>query len=116
MAAGFIQWKNGVAPKPPYYASIFNYTLGNDLAGYEEMDEETLKLAQATPGYLGFESHKSGKRGSFISYWKDLEAIATWRKNTVHQAAKRSGQQQWYSYYSSMIAKVESASFHSIGN
>jgi len=115
MQQSLINWKNGEAPKPPYYASIFNYTLGEDLSGYAEMDDLTLELAQNTTGYLGYESHKSGNRGSFISYWQDLDAIDTWRKNTVHQQAKLAGKQKWYSYYHSIIAKVESAHFHQIG-
>lgn len=107
-----IQWKTGEAPKPPYYASIFNYTLGEDLSGYAEMDEITLRLALETPGYLGYESHKSNGRGSFISYWSSLEAIDEWRKNSVHLQAKQKGKARWYSYYHAMIAKVESAHFH----
>jgi len=112
MPKHLINWKNGEVPKPPYYASIFNYTLGEDLSGYAEMDELTLDLAIQTEGFLGYESHKSGNRGSFISYWKNLDAIDTWRKNTTHQHAKSSGKQKWYSYYHSMIARVESAHFH----
>jgi len=112
MAKEFIHWKNGEVPKPPYYASIFNYTLGEDLSGYTEMDDITLELAKETPGYLGYESHKSKGRGSFISYWTSLDAIETWRKNSTHIIAKQQGKTQWYSYYSSMIAKVESARFH----
>lgn len=107
-----INWKNHRAPELPYYASVFNYTLGEDLEGYAEMDEITLKLAMEMEGFLGYESHKSNGRGSFISYWKDLDAIDAWRKNSTHLAAKREGMKRWYSYYHAMIMKVESAHFH----
>lgn len=109
-----INWKDGVIPTPPYYASIFNYQIGEDLDGYSEMDEETLKLAQQTEGYLGYESHKANGRGSFISYWKDLDSIDTWRKNATHIQAKAEGKKRWYKYYHSMIAKVESVHFHEL--
>ncbi len=109
-----INWKNNKAPEPPYYASIFHYYLGDDLEGYAAMDDITLELAQQNPGYLGYESHKSNGRGSFISYWKDLESIDEWRKNSTHIKAKAEGMKRWYKYYHSMIAKVESARFHEL--
>lgn len=109
-----INWKDAQPPEPPYYASIFNYLLGDDLDGYAEMDDLTLKLATETEGFLGYESHKSDGRGSFISYWRSLESIDRWRKNSTHLQAKSEGRKRWYSYYHAMIAKVESARFHSV--
>lgn len=109
-----INWKDNTAPSPPYYASIFHYLLSDDLEGYPEMDEITFQLATQTEGFLGYESHNSQGRGSFISYWKDLDAIDTWRKNTTHLEAKTEGQRRWYTYYHAMIAKVESAHFHDL--
>lgn len=109
-----IHWKDEKAPEPPYYASIFHYLIGDDLDGYAEMDELTLKLAMEIDGYLGHESHKADGRGSFISYWRDLDAIDRWRKNATHLQAKAEGIKRWYKYYHSMIAKVESARFHSL--
>ena len=107
-----INWKSGHAPEPPYYASIFNYLIGDDLEGYAEMDAMTLNLVEQIDGYLGYESHKSEGRGSFISYWRDLESIDRWRKHQAHQHAKSEGRARWYKYYHAMIAKVESAHFH----
>jgi heme-degrading monooxygenase HmoA len=109
-----INWKNGEPPHPPYYASIFHYYRGTDLEGYPEMDAITLELAQQVDGYLGYESHSSDGRGSFISYWRDLEAINRWRENATHLRAKVEGKKRWYAYYHSMIAKVESAHFHQL--
>lgn len=107
-----INWKSGQPPALPYYASIFNYLNGDDLEGYADMDDVTLKLVSEMDGYLGYESHKANGRGSFISYWRDLESIDQWRKNSVHLRAKSEGKKRWYTYYHSMIAKVESAHFH----
>ena len=107
-----IHWKHDQAPEPPYYASIFHYLIGEDLEGYAEMDELTLKLAWASEGFLGYESHKADGRGSFISYWRDPEAIDRWRKDATHIQAKAQGRKRWYKYYHSLIARVESARFH----
>ena len=106
-----IHWKNNKAPEPPFYANIFNYQIGSDLEGYASMDELTLELVNEIDGYLGYESHKSQGRGSFISYWKDKESIDEWRKNQIHQKAKEEGMKRWYKTYHSMLVKVES--FHS---
>lgn len=110
-----IVWKDQLAPQPPFYASIFNYELGEDLEGYAEADKITLELAFEIEGFLGYESHKSDGRGSFISYWRDMDAIDRWRKNLTHISAKREGHNRWYKYYHSIIAKVESARFHGLG-
>ena len=107
-----IVWKNDHIPEAPYYANIFNYFLSDDLDGYQEIDEITLDLVYKIDGFLGYESHKSEGRGSFISYWRDKESIDEWRKDLTHQKAKFEGMQRWYKSYHSMLVKVESAHFH----
>ena len=102
-----IHWKNNSQPSTPFFASIFNYYLSNDLEGYEEYDELTLNLVQEMPGYLGYESMKHEGRGMFISYWKDLDSIQNWAANPIHIKAKDLGIKRWYSYYHSMIAEVK---------
>jgi len=109
-----INWKQGVAPEPPFIASIFNYYLSDQLDGYEAYDELTLKLAMEMPGYLGYESFKHDGRGAFISYWKDMDSVSEWASHPVHIEAKKRGA-QWYKYYHSMIAEVGRFHSHSIG-
>ena len=109
-----INWKNNNLPKAPYYANIFNYFLSDDLEGYQEMDEITLDLVYKIDGVLGWESHKSEGRGSFISYWRDKESIDKWLKDLTHQKAKIEGMKRWYKYYHTMLVKVESAHFHEL--
>jgi heme-degrading monooxygenase HmoA len=106
-----INWYTPTPPTAPFYASIFNYYLSDDLEGYESYDTETLELVKQIPGFLGYESMKHEGRGMFISYWQNKEAIAEWAKNPIHQKAKQLGQGKWYRYYHSMIAEVER--FHS---
>lgn len=95
-------------PQKDFYAVIFSSTKSDDLEGYKEMDEMTMKLAQEQKGFLGYESVNNGKDGIFISYWESMEAIHTWRVNSTHLLAK-SNAIKWYKRYLSQICKVESS-------
>lgn len=98
-------WKTS-PPNTNYYAVIFSSTKSDNLEGYAEMDEITLKLAQEQEGFLGYESCSQDNKGIFISYWQSVEAINTWRNNMTHIQAK-SNAKQWYKRYLSQICKVE---------
>jgi len=93
-------------PKPPYYAVIFSNIQSDDLDGYAEMAEKMEKLAARQPGYLGFESARSGL-GIAVSYWKDEESIHAWKQDVEHQVAQNQGRQKWYASYKTRICKVE---------
>jgi heme-degrading monooxygenase HmoA len=105
-----IHWNTQLTPEKPFFASIFNYYLSDDLEGYEEYDVLTIELVKSMPGYLGYESMKHDGRGTFISYWVDEESIKAWASHPVHVEAKKLGMTKWYRYYHSMIAEVRS--FH----
>jgi heme-degrading monooxygenase HmoA len=109
-----INWNISPAPAPPFIASIFHYYLSDNLEGYAHYDECTLNLAKASPGFLGYESFKHDGRGSFISYWKDMESVQAWAKNPIHIEAKKKGMSTWYRYYHSEIAEVKSFHSHTI--
>lgn len=109
-----INWKGNTPPEPPFIASVFNYYLSDDLEGYAEYDELTLQLVKEIPGFLGYESFKANGRGSFISYWIDMEAVKDWAANTKHQEAKALGIKRWYRYYHSIIAEVKSLRSHNL--
>ncbi|MBM3915197.1 MAG: antibiotic biosynthesis monooxygenase [Sphingomonadales bacterium] len=108
-----IQWNLSTPPQPPFIASIFHYYLGEDLTGYQEYDELTLALVKEMPGYLGYESFKHDGRGSFISYWNDMEAVRNWARHPIHMEAKEKGKASWYRYYHSAICEVNSLHVHS---
>ena len=108
-----INWHTSTQPQAPFFASIFNYYLFDDLDGYEAYDLQTLELVKLIPGFLGYESMKHDGRGTFISYWKSKEAIKEWAKHPIHQEAKALGRNRWYKYYHSMIAEVQSYHEHS---
>jgi heme-degrading monooxygenase HmoA len=95
-------------PKNNFYAVIFSSTKSENLDGYAEMDETTMKLAQEQPGYLGYESVANDNKSIFISYWKNKEAIENWRQHATHKMAK-SQAKNWYKRYLSQICLVESS-------
>ena len=102
-----IHWNTTNPPEAPFFASIFNYYLSDDLEGYAAYDEKTLDLVKTLPGFLGYESMKHEERGMFISYWKDMESIHAWGMHPIHQEAKTLGIHRWYKSYTSMISVVE---------
>ena len=94
-------------PKPPYYAVIFTArTKEGEFEGYAETSRLMRELAEKEEGFLGIES--VGEREEItVSYWRDLEAIHSWKHNTDHQIAKAQGRKDWYERYISRIARVE---------
>ena len=98
-------------PEPPYYAVIFSSlrTSGDDDA-YEETAERMVELAATMPGYLGVESVRSpdvDRPGITVSYWRDPDSIAAWRRHAEHLVAQRRGRDHWYAAYRVRVAKVE---------
>ncbi|MBX7094939.1 MAG: antibiotic biosynthesis monooxygenase [Flavobacteriales bacterium] len=104
-------WKKQL-PNPPYYAVIFISTRSNELEGYAEMDELTLRLATESEGFIGYESIKSGNQGIFISYWENEEAIERWKHHPVHLEAKQKGFTLWYEKFISQVCLVQSSREH----
>jgi heme-degrading monooxygenase HmoA len=90
----------------PYYAVIFTNTRTEGDHGYSDMAARMEALASRQPGYLGFESARSGL-GISISYWESLEAIARWKSDTAHLIAQEQGKARWYKWYKVRICKVE---------
>ncbi len=95
-------------PEPPYYAVIFTSRRTEGDEGYGAMTELMERLAAEQPGYLGMEAAREGL-GITVSYWRDLEAIAAWKRHMDHSAAQRFGRERWYTAYTVRIAKVERA-------
>ena len=93
-------------PRPPYYAVIFS-TIRTDMdEGYEETAHRMEELAKQQRGYLGIESARS-VIGITVSYWESLDAIAKWKNNIEHTAARENGRTLWYHKYQLRICKVE---------
>ena len=93
-------------PAPPYYAVIFTSVRSEVEAGYEAMAERMVELAAQQPGFLGVESARQ-EVGITVSYWRDLESIAAWKRHAEHQVAQQRGKSEWYRAYKTRICKVE---------
>ena len=95
-------------PDPPYYAVIFTNQASNDQAGYAEMSDKMVKLAQEQPGYIGVESTRdTDGLGITVSYWQDEEAVLGWKAVAGHMLAQKMGRERWYDHYALRVAKVE---------
>ena len=93
-------------PQPPYYAVIFTSIRTGADNGYEVVARRMVELAAGQPGFLGVESARE-EVGITVSYWRDPESIAAWKRHAEHQVAQERGKQDWYSAYKTRICKVE---------
>jgi heme-degrading monooxygenase HmoA len=93
-------------PEPPYVAVIFSNVQTADLDGYAATAARMEELAAEQPGYLGFESARSGL-GIAVSYWATEEDARAWKRVAEHAEAQRRGKSQWYADYRVRIARVE---------
>lgn len=98
-------------PRPPYYAVIFSsQRTSEDEAGYGETAQRMVELVEQQPGYLGHESARDGGGfGITVAYFESEAAIAAWRDNAEHAAARREGHRRWYEHLELRIARVERA-------
>ena len=90
----------------PYYAVIFTSTLTDNAQGYAEMANKMEALAKTQKGFLGIDSVRE-EVGITVSYWESLDDIRSWKQNTEHLFAQQKGREQWYSWYTVRICKVE---------
>lgn len=93
-------------PQTPYYAVIFTSLRTEIEEKYQETAAEMVRLAELQPGYLGHESARESV-GITVSYWKDLESIKNWKKQSDHLIAQKNGRDKWYSAYKTRICLVE---------
>lgn len=93
-------------PPAPYYAVIFTSLRTENNDGYSSMAERMLELAKTQSGFLGFETART-EIGISVSYWKDVESISLWKKNSEHLLAQKLGKEKWYSQFTIRICKVE---------
>jgi len=100
-------------PAPPYYAVIFTSLRTPLDQGYGEMAERMLALAAAQQGYLGVESARGEDGlGITVSYWRDEDSIARWKRHAEHLVAQARGKRAWYEAYELRVARVERVASH----
>lgn len=93
-------------PKPPYYAVIFTSLRTSGDNGYDDMANRMVELAQQQDGFIGIESARE-EVGITVSYWRDIESIKAWKKNSEHRVAQKKGHESWYLNFKVRISKVE---------
>jgi heme-degrading monooxygenase HmoA len=93
-------------PEAPYYAVIFTSIRTEGDHAYDTMADRMAELAALQPGYLGVESARNDV-GITVSYWRDLESIKAWKAQAEHLVAQQTGRSDWYTRYTTRIAKVE---------
>lgn len=95
-------------PGAPFYAVIFSSLRTPGDNGYAAMAGRMEELAAGIPGYLGIQSARNQDGfGITVSYWRDEESIAQWRRHTEHVLAQERGKREWYKYYELRVARVE---------
>ena len=69
---------------------------------YLQLASELKPLLADTPGFISIERFQSlstpGKTLS-LSWWKDEESVAGWKRNVMHLAAQKEGKQSIFSFY-----------------
>ena len=98
-------------PEPPYWAVIFSNQRRRDNpeleAAYDSTAARMVELAQGRAGYLGIDSVRGADGfGITVSYWRDLDDIASWRRELEHAAARERGRRDWYDGYELRVAQV----------
>lgn len=98
-------------PDTPYYVVAFSsQRTTDDDAGYGEMADQMVELAEKQDGFLGVESVRDASGfGITNSYWRDEESIRNWKRNIDHLTAQKQGRAMWYETYVLRIARVERA-------
>jgi len=74
--------------------------------GYDEMANRMVALAELQPGFLGVESAREDV-GITVSYWSDIDSIKSWKANSEHLEAQKTGRKLWYETFKVRISKVE---------
>lgn len=102
-------------PQVPYYAVIFTSERTERDNGYEKMGDKMLELVSKQPGFLGVESlYDNNGKGITVSYWDSLDAIKSWKENSLHMAAQEKGKSEWYRSFGLRVCKVERDNFFEI--
>jgi len=93
-----------------YYAVIFSSLRTPGDSEYAATAARMEELARSMPGFLAVESARNAEGfGITVSYWRDEESIAAWRRHSEHVLAQERGKRDWYAHYDIRIAKVERA-------
>ncbi|AXE27857.1 antibiotic biosynthesis monooxygenase [Streptomyces globosus] len=94
--------------QPPYVMAVFTSIRTPGDSGYPETLARMAELVREVPGFLGYESARTpGGLGITVSYFRDHEALARWRREEEHRAAMEQGRRDWYESYTLHVGTVE---------
>ncbi|MGZ3742455.1 MAG: GNAT family N-acetyltransferase [Pseudobdellovibrionaceae bacterium] len=91
------------------YAVIFtSKRTEEDQAGYENVAQRMLELAQKQKGFISAESIRDSEGlGITVSYWRAAEDIKNWKAHSEHLLAQEAGRSKWYESFTTRICRVE---------
>ncbi|WP_312059827.1 antibiotic biosynthesis monooxygenase family protein [Pantoea septica] len=76
---------------------------------YLQLAAQLKPLLADAPGFISIERFQSlstaGKILS-LSWWEDEEAVASWKRNLMHQAAQKEGRESVFAFYRIRVARV----------
>lgn len=94
--------------EPPYIAVVFTSTRSEFDDSYGDMSNHMVELVKGVDGFLGMDSVRGADgRGITVGYFRDDEALKTWRENLEHRQAMQLGRENWYDEYSLHVTRVE---------
>lgn len=89
------------------FAVIFRALSGNQEPNYGETAAKLRDLALQGYGCIDFVAVTEGEQEIAISYWKDLESIESWKKNSEHAVAQKCGRKDWYKSYTVEVVEIK---------
>lgn len=101
----------GKTPEPPYYFAVFTSQRTDiDADGFGAMVERMVEIVRQQPGFLGMENADGADGTSIVvAYWKDDEAIKSWKLQMEHRGAQKFGRERWFKSYRVRVGIVERA-------
>ena len=92
------------------FAVIFEvYPTTKGMAEYLEIATELRGFLEDRDGFISIERFQSlNEEGKILSlsFWRDEEAIATWRRLLVHRSAQKKGRDSLFRSYRIRVAEV----------
>ena len=95
------------------YVVIFKATIKQLDAEYSQYAERLRQKAIQQYHCQKFESYTEDDQEIALSYWRNLEDIHAWKKDTEHLTAQSIGQEKWYANYSVEVCQI-AQQYHSL--
>ena len=89
------------------YSATFIFCVKKYDSEFEDFNAQIKKLAEKNPGFIGSSSWQNQDNSDIaaVYYWKSLDDLQVFSKESVHLKAKEK-YKQWYSGYQVIISKI----------